>query len=74
MTRPKSRGGWRRPDMNLSDSGTRKEETLLGQSLHDKMSRIRRRLLNMQPQKQMESMLEELNKWKTNQEFLEQLA
>lgn len=62
------------PAMNLSESGTRKEELLLGQQMYDKMSRIRRRLLNMQPQKQMESMLEELNKWKTNQEFVGQLV
>jgi transcription termination factor Rho len=62
------------PAINLSESGTRKEEMLLGQQLYDKMSRIRRRLLNMQPTRQMETMLEELGKWKTNNEFVEQLA
>jgi transcription termination factor Rho len=62
------------PAMSLSESGTRKEEILLGQQMYDKMTRIRRRLLNMPPVKQMESMLEELNKWKTNQEFVGQLA
>jgi len=62
------------PAMNLSESGTRKEEILLGQQTYDKMSRIRRRLLNMPPVKQMESMLEELAKWKTNVEFVGQLA
>jgi transcription termination factor Rho len=62
------------PAMNLSESGTRKEELLLGQATYDKMSRIRRRLLTMTPQKQMETMLEELGKYPSNKEFVERLA
>jgi transcription termination factor Rho len=60
--------------MNLSESGTRKEELLLGQVNYDKMSKIRRRLLNMPATKQMETMLEELKKHETNDDFLKFLA
>ncbi len=62
------------PAMNLSESGTRKEELLLGQATYDKMTRIRRRLLTMTPQKQMETMLEELGKFPSNKEFVDRLA
>ncbi len=62
------------PAMNLSESGTRKEELLLGQQDYDKLTRVRRRLLNMQPQKQMETMLEELRKHESNRAFLDNLA
>ncbi|RIK68964.1 MAG: transcription termination factor Rho [Planctomycetota bacterium] len=62
------------PAMNLSESGTRKEELLLGQATYDKMTRVRRRLLNMPPQKQMETMIEELGKQPTNAAFLVSLA
>ncbi|OQY97206.1 MAG: transcription termination factor Rho [Planctomycetes bacterium UTPLA1] len=62
------------PAMNLSESGTRKEELLLGQTNYDKMSKIRRKLLNMPATKQMETMLEELKKHETNEDFLKFLA
>ena len=62
------------PAMNLSESGTRKEELLLGQATYDKMSRVRRRLLSMPPPRQMETMIQEMGKWKTNQEFVDNLA
>lgn len=62
------------PAMDLAASGTRKEEILLGQANYDKISRVRRRLMSMQPAKQMESMIAELSKFKTNQEFLDNLA
>jgi transcription termination factor Rho len=62
------------PAINLSASGTRKEELLLGQVSYDKLSRVRRRLLNLSPQRQIETMLEELTKQKTNDAFLANLA
>ncbi len=62
------------PALNLAESGTRKEELLLGQDTCDKMSRLRRRLMSMQPVRQMETILEELSKWPTNKVFLDNLA
>ena len=62
------------PAMNLSESGTRKEELLLGQANYDKMSKVRRRLLNMPAPKQMETMLDELKKHESNEAFLKNLA
>ncbi len=62
------------PAMNLAGSGTRKEELLLGAEDCEKMARVRRRLLSVPPIKQMETMLQELAKWPTNREFLDNLA
>ncbi|HPF39841.1 MAG TPA: transcription termination factor Rho [Phycisphaerae bacterium] len=62
------------PACNLSASGTRKEEMLLGQVNYDKVTRVRRRLLNMPPARQMETMLDELAKFPNNETFLKHLA
>ncbi len=62
------------PAVNLTQSGTRKEELLLGQDGYDKMTRLRRRLLSMKPVRQMEALLDELSKRPTNQAFLDNLA
>ncbi len=62
------------PAMNLTESGTRKEELLLGEDTCKKMARLRRRLLSMSPQRQIETMLEELKKQPTNKAFLAHLA
>ena len=62
------------PAVNLTQSGTRKEELLLGQDNYDKMTRIRRRLLSAQPIRQMETLLAELGKRESNDEFLKNLA
>jgi len=62
------------PAMNLAESGTRKEELLLGEDACNKIARIRRRLLSMKPVRQMETMLEELSKRSSNKEFLDSLA
>jgi transcription termination factor Rho len=62
------------PALNLAESGTRKEELLLDAKTLEKVTRVRRRLLSQKPTQQMETMLAELNKWKTNQEFLDNLA
>lgn len=62
------------PAMNLAESGTRKEEMLLGAANYEKVSRVRRRLMSLPPVKQMETMLEELAKYPSNAEFLRNLA
>ncbi|MFQ5430763.1 MAG: transcription termination factor Rho [Phycisphaerae bacterium] len=62
------------PAMNLSESGTRKEEMLLGGETYEKISRIRRRLVSASPVKQMETILSELSKYESNKAFLANLA
>jgi transcription termination factor Rho len=62
------------PAMNLAESGTRKEELLLGEDACKKMARLRRRLMSMSPVRQMETMLEELAKRSSNKVFLDSLA
>ncbi len=62
------------PAINLAESGTRKEELLLGPANYEKMSRLRRRLMSMQPQKQVETMVEELGKYESNKAYLASLA
>lgn len=62
------------PAANLSESGTRKEEMLLGQDAYDKMSRVRRRLLSMPPARQMETILGEFSKYPSNLAYLKNLA
>ncbi|MCG8407029.1 MAG: transcription termination factor Rho [Phycisphaerales bacterium] len=62
------------PAKNLAESGTRKEEMLLGEEACDKMARVRRRLLSMSPPQQMETILGELGKFDSNQKYLANLA
>jgi transcription termination factor Rho len=62
------------PAMNLCESGTRKEELLLGPDATTRMARLRRRLLALSPLNQMQTLLEELAKWPTNTAFLNSLA
>ena len=59
------------PAVNLTQSGTRKEELLLGQGVYDKMTRIRRRLLSLNAQRQMETLLQELGKHPSNAAFMD---
>jgi len=62
------------PAMNLAESGTRKEELLLGPTDCDKMARLRRRLMPLSPINIMQTLLEELGKWPNNAAFLNSLA
>jgi len=62
------------PAISLTDSGTRKEELLLGPEAYEKMNRLRRRLLSLKPVRQMETMLTELDKQPNNAAFLDSLA
>jgi transcription termination factor Rho len=62
------------PAMNLAESGTRKEELLLGPESTEKMGRLRRRLMSIPPIGQMQTMIEELAKYPTNEAFLAALA
>jgi transcription termination factor Rho len=62
------------PAMNLAESGTRKEELLLGPESTEKMARLRRRLMSMPPIGQMQTLLEELTKYPTNEALLAAMA
>jgi transcription termination factor Rho len=58
--------------MDLSQSGTRKEELLLDPDTLDKCIRIRRRLMQLPMVNQMEQLLEALGKHPSNEAFLKQ--
>jgi len=62
------------PALDLLQSGTRKEELLLGPDVMEKMTRLRRRWVSMQPTKLMETMLQDMGKFPTNEEFLRNMA
>jgi transcription termination factor Rho len=62
------------PALNLAESGTRKEELLLGPDAYEKMARLRRRIIGLSPVKQMQSLLEELAKYPSNKAYLDSLA
>ena len=59
------------PTMNLNQSGTRKEELILGKETAEKVYRIRRQIANMDFVKAMEKLLEVLGKYPNNPAFLE---
>ncbi len=58
------------PAMDLKMSGTRKEELLLGHEAVEKISKIRRQISHLPPNKAMEMLLDSLGKYSTNEEFL----
>jgi transcription termination factor Rho len=59
------------PTMNLNQSGTRKEELILGKETAEKVYRIRRQIANMDFVKAMEKLIEVLGKYPDNPAFLE---
>ena len=62
------------PALNLNQSGTRKEELLLGHKIVEKIARIRRQISTQPPTKAMQILLDSLSKYKSNPEFLESIA
>jgi transcription termination factor Rho len=62
------------PAVDISKSGTRKEERLLPQESIEKIYRIRRKLLNMGKTRQIEQLVLELGQYKSNAEFLAAMA
>ncbi len=62
------------PALDLLQSGTRKEELLLGPDAMEKMTRLRRRWVSMPPPKLMETMLQDMGKHPSNEEFLRNIA
>jgi len=62
------------PAVDIPQSGTRKEELLLGPDAINKIARLRRRLLTMPLPAQIETLLKELERHKTNADFLASMA
>ena len=62
------------PAMDLNQSGTRKEELLLDKQTIEKVYRIRRQISPMSSTKAMQTLLESLARYPTNQEFLASMA
>jgi len=62
------------PAMNLNQSGTRKEELLLGTETVEKIYRIRRQISPMDTTKAMGFLLDTLGKYPNNEQFLKSVA
>ena len=62
------------PAMNLNQSGTRKEELLLGAETVEKIYRIRRQISPMDTTKAMGFLLDALGKHPDNKQFLDSIA
>ena len=57
------------PAINLAASGTRKDDLLMTEPELKTITALRRRLMNMKPENQIEQLLAALNRFKTNDEL-----
>ncbi len=62
------------PALNITQSGTRKEEKLMDEKSLNAARTIRRHLINMPPAQSIKALLEALQKHKTNQSLYESMA
>jgi transcription termination factor Rho len=62
------------PAIDISQSGTRKEERLLSQLVHERVTLLRRSLVQLSPVLAMEGLVQKLGKTQSNAEFLEKIA
>ncbi len=62
------------PAINLSESGTRKEERIISQDTLNKVSLMRRHLIDMPPVQAMESLLQQMGKSTSNKAFLDRIV
>ena len=62
------------PAINISQSGTRKEERLLPAENLERITVLRRALLKLNDVEAMETLLKQLKKYPTNKEFLAAIA
>jgi transcription termination factor Rho len=62
------------PAMDISQSGTRKEERLLPPLVHERVTLLRRSLVQLSPILAMEGLVQKLAKTQSNEEFLEKIA
>jgi len=58
------------PAININQSGTRREETLLDANEYQRISSLRKNLADTNPSDAMEALVQRLNKTKSNAEFL----
>ncbi|AMV18852.1 transcription termination factor Rho [Planctomyces sp. SH-PL14] len=61
------------PAIDITKSGTRREEKLLSPEVYDGVTMLRRSLINMNPVEAMEQLSRTLAKFPSNKEFLERL-
>ena len=62
------------PAMDISQSGTRKEERILPPDVHKQVTLLRRSLVSMKPVEAMESLVQQLAKYPSNAAFLQKVA
>ena len=62
------------PCIDISASGTRKEEKLFTPEEHEKVTLLRRALASLRPAEAMQMMTQRLSKYPTNEEFLKDLT
>jgi transcription termination factor Rho len=62
------------PALDISQSGTRKEERLLGPDVLSRVTLLRRMLVQMEPVQAMESLVQKLGGFTSNAAFLDRIA
>jgi transcription termination factor Rho len=62
------------PAIDMSQSGTRKEERILPAVVHERVTLLRRSLVQMNPVQAMESLVQQLGKTPSNDVFLEKIG
>jgi transcription termination factor Rho len=62
------------PAINLAESGTRKEERILKPEVLQRVTLLRRHLIDLPPVQAMESLLKQMDKSPTNQAFLDRMV
>jgi transcription termination factor Rho len=62
------------PAMDISQSGTRKEERILPAEMLQRVTLLRRSLVSMKPVEAMEALVTQLGKYPSNAAFLERIA
>ncbi|MCA2980504.1 MAG: transcription termination factor Rho [Myxococcaceae bacterium] len=61
------------PAINIPQSGTRKEEKLFVFKEYEKVKKLRQMLFSVKPVEAMEALIKRLTRYRTNEEFLEEL-
>jgi transcription termination factor Rho len=62
------------PAINLAESGTRKEERILKPEVLQRVTLLRRHLIDMPPVQAMEALLKQMEKAPSNQAFLDRMV
>jgi transcription termination factor Rho len=62
------------PAIDMSQSGTRKEERILSAEVHQRVTLLRRSLVQLPPVQAMEALVQRLGKTESNAEFLEKIG